>query len=259
MHKKPDDPHTPVDIRSPELLLLKQISMSQDIWSFGSLVYRFLTNTPIVSLWNMGNPEALDDDHVLQLIELLGPLPVNLKKAWSNYYEYFDKNDIQTSFTNTWCPELDFASSHTPSENNGGEGNEDGKDVDSGIEDEIHENYSKPKPDQSHILHHLVPSVVEFYKPVGLRNNDEDNDNDDEPYTPDLQLAGRFMRDKNPGMSQDEAEAALDLLQKILQYDPSTRPTTTELLRHPWIEKFCNDRTGVMKATIASASKTQHK
>ena len=48
----------------------------------------------------MGNPEALDDSHVLQLIELLGPLPDNLKHAWSNYDQYFDELDVQTSFRN---------------------------------------------------------------------------------------------------------------------------------------------------------------
>jgi len=41
----------------------------------------------------MGNFEALHDNHVFQMIELLGPLPVNLKHAWSSYGQYFDEHD----------------------------------------------------------------------------------------------------------------------------------------------------------------------
>jgi len=40
-------------------------------------------------------------------------------------------------------------------------------------------------------------------------------------------------------MAPEEAEAVASLLQQILQYDPAKRPTATDLLRHPWIEKFC--------------------
>ena len=216
--------------------------MSQDVWSFGCLVYRFLTNTPLFSLFNMGNPEALDDSHVLQLIELLGPLPENLKRAWLNYYQYFDEHDVQTSFRNEWAPELDFMSSHTPSENGGDEGNENDNSADDGAGYEMHENYPIPRPDQSHILAHLVPSIVEVYEHTGFRDDDDGNGDESDTYTPDLPLAGRFMRDKHSDMSQEEAEAALNFLQQILKYDPAERPTTTDLLRHPWIEKFCKDK-----------------
>ena len=60
-------------------------------------------------------------------------------------------------------------------------------------------------------------------------------------------------------MSLDDAEAALNLLQQILQYDPLGRPPVTHLLRNPWIEVFCKDKASMVKATIASASQTPHK
>lgn len=176
--------------------------MSQDLWSFRCLVYRFVTNTPLFLLFNMGNPEALDDSHVLQLIELLGPLPENLKRAWLNYYQYFDEHDVQTSFRNEWAPELDFVSSHTPSENGGDEGNENDNSADDGAGYEMHENYPIPRPDQSDILAHLVPSVVEVYEDTGFWDDDDGNGDETNTYTPDLPLAGRFMRDKHSDMSQ---------------------------------------------------------
>jgi serine/threonine protein kinase len=64
-NEAPDDPQTAIDVRSPELLLTNKISSSQDIWSFGCIVYRFLTNITLFSLFDMGNFEALNDSHVL--------------------------------------------------------------------------------------------------------------------------------------------------------------------------------------------------
>jgi hypothetical protein len=196
----------------------------------------------LFSLFNMGNPEALDDSHVLQLIELLGPLPDKLKHAWLNYDQYFDKHDVQTSFRNEWVPEIDFMSSNTPSidgedniienENSAGEG------IEYGFDDED----PMPRPDQSPFLAHLVPSIIEIYEHTGFQDDDDGIGDDSDTYTPDLPLAGRFMRDKHPDMSQGEAEAALDLLQQILRYDPAERPTTTDLLKHPWIVKFCEGK-----------------
>jgi hypothetical protein len=199
----------------------------------------------------MGYSEALDDSHVLQLIELLGPLPEKLKRAWLNYYQCFDGHDVQTSFRNEWAPELDFMSSHTPSENGCDEENENDNSADDGAGYEMHENYPLPSPDQSRILDHLVPSIVEVYAYTGFPEDDDSNRDESDTYTPDLPLAGRFMRDKHSDMSQEEAEAALNLLQQILKYDPAERPTTTGLLRHPWIEKFCKDKGGLVTATIA--------
>jgi len=190
----------------------------------------------------MGNPEAVDDNHVLQLIELLGPLPENLKSAWLNYHQYFNEHDVQTSFENDWVPDLDFMSSHTPSENGGDEGNENDDSADDGAGYDMHEMHPIPNPDQSHILAHVFPSILEEYEPTRFQHDDDGGRDESGTFIPDLPLAGRFMRDKHSDMTQEEAEAALNLLQQILMYDPAQRPTTTELLRHPWIEKFCKDK-----------------
>ena len=40
------------------------------------------------------------------MIELLGPLPADLKSAWLRHRNYFDENDIQTVFVVDWAPSL---------------------------------------------------------------------------------------------------------------------------------------------------------
>lgn len=249
----------PVDIRSPEFLLAKEISKSQDIWSFGCLVYRFLTNTGLIGLINLGNPEALDDSHVLQLIELLGPLPDHLKHAWSNYDQYFDEHDVQTSFRSKWVPEFDFMSSHTPSVDGEDNGIENEKGADQGIEHGFDDEYPMPKPDQSPFPAYLFPSILEIYDSRHFLDDDDDAGDDSDNYTPDLPLAGRFMRDKHPDMSQGESEAAMDLLQQILRYDPAERPTTTDILRHPWIINFCQGKDDSTTVSTGSPRETPHK
>ena len=106
----------------------------------------------------MGNPEALDDDHVLQMIELLGPLPDNLKRTWSSYRQCFGEHDVQTSL------------------------------------------------------------------------------------------------DKHPNMSQGEAEAAMELLERILRYDPAERPSPTDLLTNPWIVEFCRAESDWAKSEQRAAT-----
>jgi hypothetical protein len=69
-------------------------------------VYSLLTNLSLFELFDMGNRDYLDDDHILQTIELLGPLPADLKGAWLRYRNYFDENDIQTVFVVDWAPIL---------------------------------------------------------------------------------------------------------------------------------------------------------
>ena len=99
------------------------------------------------------------------------------------------------------APELDFISSHTPSENGGDEGKENDNFADDGTGYEMHEKYPTPMPDHSHILAHLIPSIVEVYEHTGFRDDDDENGDESDIYTPDLPLAGRFMRDKHSDMS----------------------------------------------------------
>lgn len=51
----------------------------------------------------------------------------------------------------------------------------------------------------------------------------------------DLAQAVRCAKPK--GMSDEDAECFRDFIASMLQYDPSKRPSTTQLLQHPWVRE----------------------
>ena len=78
-------------LRAPELVLKAPFDHSIDIWSFGCLVYELLTGTPLFPVANIGrrNIDSCDDDHLLRMTDLLGPLPKFLTSRWSRSSNYF--------------------------------------------------------------------------------------------------------------------------------------------------------------------------
>ncbi|KAL8903828.1 MAG: hypothetical protein Q9171_007266 [Xanthocarpia ochracea] len=85
------DPITPVGLRSPELTLKAPFDHSIDIWSFGCLVFELLTGRPLFAVGRQ-NMDNCDDDHLLQMIDVLGPLPKHLFSRWSRSSKYFSDN-----------------------------------------------------------------------------------------------------------------------------------------------------------------------
>ncbi|KAL8912724.1 MAG: hypothetical protein Q9172_007454 [Xanthocarpia lactea] len=88
------DPITPVGLRSPELILKAPFDQSIDIWSFGCLVYELLAGTPLFAVMHMGGQDMddCDDDHLLQMTDIMGPLPEHLFSRWSRSSKYFNDN-----------------------------------------------------------------------------------------------------------------------------------------------------------------------
>ena len=88
------DPVTPVGLRAPELVVKAPFDHSIDMWSFGCLVYEFLTGRPLFPVANVGgqNLDSCDDDHLLQMTDVLGPLPKHLISRWSRSSKYFNDN-----------------------------------------------------------------------------------------------------------------------------------------------------------------------
>jgi serine/threonine protein kinase len=215
-------------------------------------VYSLLTNLSLFELFDMGNRDYLDDDHILQIIELLGPLPADLKSAWLRYRNYFDENDIQTVFVVDWAPSLGNLDENLTEEEEGQ--HRAGSDVDpsdsNAEEDEegrggggAHKaRWRGPEPANAVPTQQLYPSLVEVVYD-GRTSHAPDSDLGEgfdahaRPVEP--LLTDRWLRDKHPAMAPEEAEAVASLLQQILQYDPAKRTTTADLLKHPWIEKFC--------------------
>lgn len=77
---------TPLGLRAPELILTGAVDKSLDVWSFGCLVFELVTGQP---LFCVPGYDGANDDHLLQLTELLGPLPDHLFQHWRTSSFYF--------------------------------------------------------------------------------------------------------------------------------------------------------------------------
>lgn len=85
----PKKPVTPVALRSPELISCAQTGPSQDIWSLACLIFEFITGTQLFAIGSYGcSQEEVDDEHYLQLMDILGPFPESLAVHWPRYSIY---------------------------------------------------------------------------------------------------------------------------------------------------------------------------
>lgn len=114
----------------------------------------------------------MNDDHLLQLSDILGPIPGFLRSQWPRADVYFN------------------------------------------AEGEKIKNYIGDLPEG-----HLDPEELQ---PEGVV------------------LEERFEREKPAEIRPEEAKEITALLRWILQYDESERPSTTEILRHPWFLRVEN-------------------
>jgi serine/threonine protein kinase len=88
----------------------------------------------------------------------------------------------------------------------------------------------------------LYPSLIELYQrthsdkthPSLGQNNDIDAKGPTSP-----PLSDRWWQDRYPDMASEESEAVADLLHKIFRYEPTERLATREILKHPWITRYC--------------------
>jgi serine/threonine protein kinase len=244
----PTSPRTPVDVRSPELILQSTISAAQDVWAFGCLIYLLFKSSSLFELSVMGDSGDLDDDHILQMIALLGRLPEDLKSAWPRYRNYFDEQGVQTTF------EVDCAPSFGSLDDLMEDGNLDDlaqdEDLDTAevdlIEDDKQDNVDKGMPDgpgntyppqaNKESTQELYPSLIEVYQRPHSDKTENSHITQGPTWPP---LRDRWLQDKHPAMASEESEAVADLLHKIFRYEPAERLTVREILKHPWIRGFC--------------------
>lgn len=82
---------TPLALRAPEVILNQALNSSIDIWSFGCLMYEFLTGETLFGVMMFGNTqEDADDDHLIQLHNIVRPLSDSIMSAWPGASTWFD-------------------------------------------------------------------------------------------------------------------------------------------------------------------------
>ncbi|KAF5640445.1 CMGC SRPK kinase [Fusarium sp. NRRL 52700] len=89
----PKRPIVPIGLRAPELILKGELHKSQDIWSFGCILFEMITGRRIFYIW--GPPKhdtSLNDEHLLEIVEKLGPLPEELFSHWKTSSLYYNED-----------------------------------------------------------------------------------------------------------------------------------------------------------------------
>ncbi|KAF5568046.1 CMGC SRPK kinase [Fusarium phyllophilum] len=178
---------TPVALRAPETILNEHLGKGIDIWAFGCLVFEMITGRPlfvaIQSLEGEDYDETSNDEHLIQLWEVIGPLPKPLLENWRRADQYFDTSGNRLEVK--------------PQEDDYVSGDEDMESGD-GTDEE------SDGPPLAYLGHFLS-------------------------------LEDQFMAEKPGDIDEVEAKEILDLLRSIFQYDPAHRPSTSDLINHPWL------------------------
>lgn len=76
--------------RSPEAILGAKYDRSADMWSLGCIVFELLTGDYLFDP-QPGSKFSKDDDHIAQMVELLGPLPKNFALSGRYSNELFNR------------------------------------------------------------------------------------------------------------------------------------------------------------------------
>lgn len=159
---------TPAALRAPEIVLQGPIDQKIDIWSFGCLIYEVLTGRLLFQVSGLTDVprEENDDDHLLQMVDMLGLPPPEIFERWPRRRRYFDEH-LQLIRSDVSSSEI--------------------------AEGELYQG----------------PSLEEA-----------------------------FQESMPEGIENEEATHILTLLRAILQYEPSLRPSTEELLEDQWFRSM---------------------
>ncbi|PNP79326.1 hypothetical protein FNYG_07402 [Fusarium nygamai] len=179
---------TPVALRAPETILDERLGKGIDIWAFGCLVFEMIIGrslfVAIQSLEGEDYDVTSNDEHLIQLSEVIGPLPQPLLEKWRRAGQYFDTSGNRLEVK--------------PQEDDYVSGDKDMESVD---------------------------------------GTDEESDGPPLAYLGQfLSLEDQFMAEKPDDINEAECKEILELLRWIFRYDPADRPSTSDLINHPWLQ-----------------------
>ncbi|KAJ4031212.1 hypothetical protein NW758_012565 [Fusarium oxysporum] len=178
---------TPVALRAPEIILGGRLGKGIDIWAFGYLIFEMIFGRPlfvaIQSLEGQDYDETSNDEHLIQLWEVIGPLPKPLLEKWRRADQYFDSSGNRLEIK---------------SQEDGHISGGDDKDLGDGMDEE---NDGPPLADPGQFL----------------------------------SLEDLIMAERPGDVDEAESREILGLLRWIFQCDPAHRPSTTDLINHPWL------------------------
>lgn len=165
--------------------------------------------------------EEADDDHLMELNDILEPLPDSWLEKWPRSHLYFGPNRERLNPRAQEDIDIEISDDDDDEQLNaehletlGGESdNEDGSvtPID-GDRDDMNNGDDFPAVDDP--------------------NPDLD---DDAPFINE-HLEALFEKNKPANMSTAEAQVVTSLIRQILRYDPSDRPTATQLLGLEWFK-----------------------
>ena len=221
----PKEPTTPLNMRSPELILGHPISQNQDMWSFGCLVFELITSRPLFIEFSL----AFDKD-------------LNSSDDEDHHTENEDNGkDVQNQHENNFQPDMEPDEDVDTKQQKGNTNREGSESQDPAIP-HSQEEEDTPSADDDHlqefacILRPLPTSILSqwprasiLFEPNGEAKYDK---GDDAP--PYQSLEELFDLEKPVDVNATERIAALDLIRFILQYEPEKRPSASQLLEHPW-------------------------
>ncbi|KAL4760995.1 uncharacterized protein BDW70DRAFT_168304 [Aspergillus foveolatus] len=90
----PSAPSPPLHLRGPETLFQRCISAKQDMWSFGCLIFEFITGVALFDLSDHPVTDITDDMHFIDMYNILGfPKDETLRnQQWPNWRRFFRSN-----------------------------------------------------------------------------------------------------------------------------------------------------------------------
>ncbi|CCF44501.1 serine/threonine-protein kinase SRPK3 [Colletotrichum higginsianum] len=195
-NEPPEKVVTPMSLRAPELLLGEPFGIGVDIWSFGCLLFEFVTGTSLFQLPPFGlSDEALKDEHLIQLTDIIQPLPENLIEKWPASSKYYGPRGERL---NTRPRDFD--------------------------EDDFDERYDSHEDTEGDVVD--SKDNEDFGFDIGERMP---------PQTLDS-LEKLISDNKAADVDEAEEKKITSLLRSIFQYDPARRPSAADLLEHAWLK-----------------------